>query len=435
MSARALQRIAGSLGVALVLGAATAHAQTDAPAAAPSEEVTLERLIDSALTRSPGLQAKKRAYEAARGRVIAAWLPEDPMVGADVEGQSSLFDFGSRNNREYMVSQTIPFPTTLLLRGQVAARESRMAYQQYKEAERDTIWHIEQPYYELYMTKKTIVALEEVEALIERLARSAQARYAGNQASQQDVLKAQIELAKTRIELFNVRQQEHVAEAHVSHILDRSLETRYAIPADLPVTALSLARPELERLALKTKPELLAMETGISRAKANRLMAFTSWLPGVTGRIEGRQFRGESGLREKDTFIGITVPVWSLLKGVGGEWTSAQREVQQAQAQYLEMKNEVFLAVHEAYAAAASTQHGLLQYEQVILPQARQQVDVALSAYEAGRVDFLNLIDAQRMLRDAQISYYKYRADYERGLSNLRLAIGSDLPSGQGGAQ
>ncbi|HLD78541.1 MAG TPA: TolC family protein, partial [archaeon] len=304
MSARALQRIAGSLGVALVLGVATAHAQTDASAAAQAEEVTLERLIDSALTRSPGLQAKKRAYEAARGRVIAAWLPEDPMVVADVEGQSSLFDFGSRMNREYMVSQTIPFPTTLLLRGQVAARESRMAYQQYKEAERDTIWHIEQPYYELYMTKKTIVALEEVEALIERLARSAQARYAGNQASQQDVLKAQIELAKTRIELFNARQQEHVAEAHFSHILDRSLETRYTIPADLPVTALSLTRPELERLALRQKPELLAMEVGISRAKANRLMAFTNWLPDVTGRLEGRQFRGESGLREKDTFIG-----------------------------------------------------------------------------------------------------------------------------------
>src|SRR3989338_9031785 len=382
MSARALQRIAGSLGVALVLGVATAYAQTDAPAAAPAEEVTLERLIDSALTRSPGLQAKKRAYEAARGRVIAAWLPEDPMVGADVEGQSSLFDFGSRTNREYMVSQTIPFPTTLLLRGQVAARESRMAYQQYKEAERDTIWHIEQPYYELYMTKKTIVALEELQALLERLARSAQARYASNQASQQDVLKAQIELAKTRIELFNARQQEHVAEAHFSHILDRSLETHYAIPADLPVTALSLTRPELERLALRQKPELLAMDVGISRAKTNRLMAFTSWLPEVTGRIEGRQFRGESGLRERDTFIGITVPVWSLLKGIGGEWTSAQREVQQAQAQYLEMKNEVFLAVHEAYAAAASTHHGLLQYEQVILPQDRQQADVAL---EIGR--------------------------------------------------
>jgi len=435
MSARALQRMGWSLWVALTVGAASAHAQTDASAAVPAEEVTLDRLIDEALARSPGLQAKKRAYEAARSRVITAWLPEDPMVGADVEGQSSLFNFGSRTDREYMVSQTIPFPTTLLLRGQVAAREARMAYQQYKEAERDTIWHIEQPYYDLYMNKKTILALEDVEALLDKLSRAVQARYETNQASQQDVLKVQIEHSKVQIDLFNARQQEHVAQAHFSHILDRSLETRYAIPDDMPLTPLDLTRPELERLALKTKPELLAMETGIRRAKANRLMAFTSWLPEVTGRLEGRQFRGESGLREKDTFIGITVPVWSLLKGAGGEWKSAQREVQQAQAQYLEMKNEVLLAVHEAYAASASAQNGLLQYEQVILPQARQQVDVAFASYEASRTDFLNLIDAQRMLKDAQMAYYTLKADYERGLSNLRLAVGSALPTSQGGAQ
>jgi len=435
MSARALLRIAGSLGVGLVLGVATAYAQTDAPAAAPAEEVTLDGLLNAALARSPGLQAKKRAYEAARGRVIAAWLPDNPMIGADVEGQSKLFKFGSRADNEYMVSQTIPFPTTLLLRGQVAAREARMAYQQYKEAERDTIWHIEQPYYDLYMNKKTIVALEEVEALLEKLARAVQARYETNQASQQDVLKVQIELSRVRIDLFNARQQEHLAQAHVSHILNRSLETNYAIPDDMPRTPLSLTRPDLERLALKTKPELLAMETGISRAKANRLLAFTNWLPEVTGRFEARQFHGERSLREKDTFIGVTVPVWSLLKGAGGEWISAQREVQQAEAQYLEMKNEVLLAVHEAYASAASAQHGLLQYEQVILPQARQQVDVAFTAYEAGRTDFLNLIDAQRMLKDAQMAYYKLKADYERGLSNLRLAVGSALPTSQGGAQ
>ena len=435
MSTRALHQMIWSLWLVLAVGVASAHAQPETSAVVPAEEVTLTSLIDAALARSPGLQAKKRAYEAARSRVIAAWLPEDPTVGADVEGQSSLFDFGSRTNREYMVSQTIPFPTTLLLRGQVAAREARIAYQQYQEAQRDTIWHIEQPYYDLYMNKKTIVALEEVEELLDKLSRAVQARYASNQASQQDVLKVQIELSKVRIDLFNARQQEHVAEAHFSHILDRSLETRYTIPDDLPETLLTLTRPELEHLALKTKPELLAMETGISRAKANRLMTFTNWMPEVTGRIEARQFRGESSLREKDTFIGITVPVWSLLKGVGGEWNSAQREVQQAQAQYLEMKNEVLLAVHEAYAAAASAQNGLLQYEQVILPQARQQVDVAFASYEAGRTDFLNLIDAQRMLKDAQMAYYKVKADYERGLSNLRLAIGSDLPTAQGGAQ
>lgn len=53
--------------------------------------LTLQALLDQAMQRSPGVQAKKRAYEAVRARVLSAWLPDDPMIGADVEGQSSLW--------------------------------------------------------------------------------------------------------------------------------------------------------------------------------------------------------------------------------------------------------------------------------------------------------------------------------------------------------
>lgn len=411
----------------LVCASAAAEPVPAEPALAV--QTTLKQLIDQALTRSPAVQAKRRAYEAARERVISAWLPDDPEAGVNVEGQSDLFDHGSRADREYMASQTIPFPTTLLLRGQSAAREAQMAYQQFREAQRDAIWHIEQPYYELFMTKKTLGAMEEVRSLLERLSRSVQAKYETNQASQQDVLKAQIELEKAQIELVSLRQQEHLAEAHFSHLLDQSLMTRYDLPEDPLSAPLALTLPELERAAIESKPELLAMAEGIRRAKTNRLLAYTSWLPNVTGRIAGRQFPGEGSIREWDNFIGVTVPAWSLLKGASGEWKAAHKDVRQAEALYTEMKNEVLLGVHEAYAKVAVGSYALQQYEQAILPQAHQQVQVALAAFEAGRADFLELIDAQRMLRDAEITYAKQRADYEQGLSNLRLAIGRDLPA------
>ena len=99
----------------------------------PPRPVHLVALIREALLRNPGLQAKKRAYEAARARVISAWLPEDPAVGVDVEGQPDLFRFNRRTDREYMIMQTIPFPTTLIARRQLAVRDADIAFQQYKE--------------------------------------------------------------------------------------------------------------------------------------------------------------------------------------------------------------------------------------------------------------------------------------------------------------
>ena len=409
------------------------------PAEPPREEdevrdVTLEGLLHEAMERSPGLHAKKRAYEAARGRVISAWLPDDPMFGVDLEGQSDVFRFGTRADTEYMIAQTIPFPTTLLLRAQAASKDAQIAYQRYKEEERSIVWHLEQPYYELYLTKKTLDALTDVRMLLEKLAQAVQARYETNRASLQDVLKTQIELARVDNERFAIAQQEHLAEAHVSHLLDRSLETRYRLAPEQPAVWLALSRPELEQMALAARPELRALELGIARAKISRTLARTKWLPDLTGRWEARQFKGESGIREHDTFLGVTVPVWSLLKGIGGEWASAERDVQGAEALYAEMKNEVWLSVHEAQVKVKIAEHALQIYEQSILPQARQQVEVALAAYEAGRTEFLDLIDAERMLKDVQIAYDKVKADHERGLSDLRLAVGGPVEHGLKGA-
>ncbi|OGX29025.1 MAG: hypothetical protein A3B78_03220 [Omnitrophica WOR_2 bacterium RIFCSPHIGHO2_02_FULL_67_20] len=408
-----------AIGIALALTAPPVQAE-------PARSADLPTLIDQAMRKSPGLQAKKRAYEAARGRVISAWLPDDPMFGVDVEGQPDFFNFSGRADNEYMVSQTIPFPTTLILRGQVALRDAQMAFQQYKEKERDVIWHLEQPYYEFYLAKKTGAALEEVRALLEKLAETARRRYEANQASLQDVLKAQIERSKVDIELYRTAQEEHLAQAHLSHILNLPLNTPYELPEERHSPPLSWTHEELEQLAVRMRPELRAAELGIKRAKTSRALALTRWLPDVTGRIEARQFRNGNP-RERDTFIGVTVPVWSLLKGAGGEWKSAGKDVEEAEAAYQELKNEVLLSVHEAYAKAKTAEHALGVYEQFTLPQAKQQVELALSAYEAGRAGFLELIDAQRMLRDAQMAYYTFQAQHEMALSSLRLAIGGPL--------
>ena len=115
--------------------------------ASVSKEINLQTLVESAVTRSPGLKSKKASYDALRAKVIEAWLPMDPEFGVDVMGQTELFKAGSRMNYEYMASQSIPFPTKLLLRGIAASKEADMAYQEFKEEERKIVWNVEQPYY------------------------------------------------------------------------------------------------------------------------------------------------------------------------------------------------------------------------------------------------------------------------------------------------
>jgi len=349
------------------------------------------------------------------------------MAGVNVEGQPKWLDTGNRMDNQYMLSQTIPFPTKLLLNGIIASKEADAAYQMFKEEERVVAWRIEQPSYQLFLSKRTLLALEENKQLLDQLSGVVRSRYEANKTNQSDLLKVQIELDGISIEIFDWQQKSHIADATVSRQLNKPWDTSYPIKEQVKRVPLSLTISELEKIGLEKRPELKSFESGLEQAKTSRLLSQTEWLPDITGRLEVRKYKGEDEIRDYDNFIGVSVPVWSLLKGIGGGWASAQKEVDAAESLYTDMKNEVLFRVHEAYAKFKSAENALNTYEGSILPKAKQQVDIAISSYEAGRADILNLIDAQRTLKNTQIGFYKAMSDYEMALSDLRLSVGDDL--------
>ncbi len=397
------------------------------------DTLTIQDIVQQGLLKSSAVRSKKAAYEAARAKVIKAWLPEDPMAGIDVEGQREIFKTGSRMNYETMVSQSVPFPTTLFLRGIAASKEADMAYQDFKEEERKVAWGVEQPVYSLFLTKKTIQALEETKTLLEQFSRAVRARYEAGQAGQIDSLKVGIELSQVNVEIFEWKQKEHVANAEVARQLNQPMGMVYEIDEKTTGEKEELSYSDLEKAALDTKPELQMLKAAVEKARTESLLAKTDWLPELTGRVEIRDFTQEGREREVDNFIGFSVPVWSLVKGLGGAWRGADEEVKAAEALVVDMKNEVLLHVHHAFSRVSAARFAIETFEKETLPQARQQVQIALSGYEAGKVDVLMLIDAQRTLKNLQIQYYKALAEYEMGLSDLRLAVGRNLKGAKKG--
>ena len=58
------------------------------------------------------------------------------------------------------------------------------------------------------------------------------------------------------------------------------------------------------------------------------------------------------------------------------------------------------------------------------MPQAATR-----TAYETDRTSFLNLIDAQRTLQDAEGTYWSHVTDYLSALAELESVIGTDPAS------
>jgi len=66
-------------------------------------------------------------------------------------------------------------------------------------------------------------------------------------------------------------------------------------------------------------------------------------------------------------------------------------------------------------------------YENALMPQAEQSLKSAEAGYVAGKVSFLDLLDAQRVLLKIHFGYWRAIADYAHRLADLERAVGMDL--------
>ena len=71
---------------------------------------------------------------------------------------------------------------------------------------------------------------------------------------------------------------------------------------------------------------------------------------------------------------------------------------------------------------AASEQVQLL--DTAIVPQAQQTVSAMLSAYQVNEVDFLNVINGQLTLYNAQIDYWEALSNAKQSLAAVAAAVG-----------
>jgi outer membrane protein TolC len=128
---------------------------------------------------------------------------------------------------------------------------------------------------------------------------------------------------------------------------------------------------------------------------------------------------------------------WALMLGVNlpvapwayGRYSAAVTRsnvlVNQSQAEYNNMKNMIASQIKDALARVTSSQAQVELLKTTTIPQAQQTVQSAIAGYQTGKVDFLSLLDAQRMLLTAQLDYHMVIVNFITSQTDLERAIGS----------
>lgn len=383
-------------------------------ASADTGAVLLSDLTEEAKANNPEILAAQHRYEAAEARVTGVRYLTDPMIA--VEFAPSM--------RMYSITQTMPFPTKLSTLSSIAGTEADEYRQLYEMTTLDVVTRIKKTYAELYYIHKEIQAIDESIGFLKQFFNIASQHYALGHAPQTDVLRAQIELAKVENQRLTAKDRKEVIEAQFNTMLNRDAEAPVGTPQPVDTNAVTYEIEELYERARDYHPQLAATRHMVERAEFMKSFARQHYLPDFMFRFT--QVEQDGAFTDQKYMFGLTVPLWFFGKQ-NNMVSEATAQVEMLRAYYQNMENSVLLDVKAAKVETDRSARTRVLYEHSIIPQAYANVKSALVAYEANEIDFMTLLESERILLQFQLEQYRAQTDFFKSIAELEEAIGGAI--------
>ena len=399
-----------------------------------AEPVRLNDLIREALARNPEVLAAQKRYEAARQRPSQENSLPDPTLslgyssnGGPLPGQGLGIE--PTSNVGFMVSQEIPYPGKRKLRGNIAAKEADVEFQQYLAIQLNVRSRVIQAFHRLHHAYEVLDILSEGKGLLVQVIRVSEARYAAGKAAQQDILKAQTQLSILEARIAEKQQDQDTNRAAINSLLNRKPGAPLGVPVDTEAEPLHLTVEQLLAKAAMMSPELRRAQEMIQR---NELAV----------NLARKDFHSDSTVSGGYFYMGGMPAMYQFRVDIPIQIhrDQKQRAALDEQVHRLNESRHDFEAadqnlqfrVREAYFAAQTAYRLMKLYDDTILPQSSLTIESSLPAYETGGTDFLSVLTNVMTKIDSQERYHEQRMMYELARARLEELTTVALEDGSG---
>ena len=387
----------------------------------------VDAYIRHALTQNPDIQAARKQVEATAFRVPQASSLQDPMFKMTTYPEPVQTAAGQQ---ELMlnVSQQFPWFGKLRAQADVAEFSTNVARAQLAAVELLVIEDVKRAYYELYFVQRSIRITEADRTLLVNLTKIADSKYRTGTVSQQDVLRAQLEVSNLESQLIRLRQELQSAQARLTRQLHISPDTPVLALEQLPAEQIPADLQLLYAKATGARPELHAQlaaiqrdRNAVERARLNYYPDPTlglTWIDTATAGISP----GANGRDAVLLGVGFNMPIYR--KRIEAAVREAEAQTVADTRRYDSLKDRTEEQVKDLFVRAQSQQELLQLFREDIIPKADQTLRVSSSAYQQGEVDFLQLIDNWRQLLKFQLSEQRLQSQLRQTLASLERVVG-----------
>jgi cobalt-zinc-cadmium efflux system outer membrane protein len=389
--------------------------------------LTVADAVETAVARNLDITALRRQLDVLRLRPGQERTLPPPMFEAQI-WQWPVNSLNPWKTNFYMPMATQEFPARGKRESRAALAEKDVALGETDVAmrQREVVALVKQAYVDLFVSRKAIEIHLAGADILRQLADVSQAKYATGRISQLDVLKSVVELSKLHGDIITLEQQSQLATSRLNVLLQRPIDTRIGALENPHEEMLAVPVEQLQTAAVAEKPELKSFRQQVERAEAELAVAKQEYKPDYS--LQGGYMlmpNQTDGLMAK---VGIT---WTRAPWARGKLDLRVQEmtaaIAAAQARQAAAESETRLSIQQAYIRATAAEQRAVLLRTTILPQAQQTLEVSRVGYQSDHVDFLAILENQRMLLDSQLEYYKALGDFQQALTDLERAVGTDI--------
>jgi cobalt-zinc-cadmium efflux system outer membrane protein len=383
----------------------------------------LSALLEDARQRNPELRAALAQARAAASSVSPAGAFDDPTLM--VQYWNGPVDF-SVVPIMVQLTQTIPLGGKLGAKSDAAAADARMAQAEASTRLQDVERDVTRAFVDLFVAERTLVIHDEMLGVLRTLSSVTTSRVGAGRAEVVDQLKAQAELLKEEGVHESLLAEQTTARVRLAALLNRG-PSELAGEAEEPLALPSIpADEELLARAIQERPELHAAASATQAAEARTRLATAAGVPDITPLVA---YMHTFNMPPQNNFLFFGVqanlPIWRGSK-IDPAVEAARARVEATQALAEALRDRIRAQVLSA-AAQLRAEQRLVGIQRRLVPLSRQALDSAVSAYSAGRVGLLTVLDSAREALMRQVDLAQHLAAQGQRRAELERALGGSL--------
>ena len=393
-----------------------------------AREAKLDTIIRITLARNPDLGETRERVKAALDRIRSATRIPDlqfkyeqwavPLARPWALNEASTLMFGLR--------QEFPAPGSVRARARGSVEEAAISLQAERARELDIVAQVRKVYYEYYRSEQEYhIHLDHV-TLAQEIVELARTNYRVGKGTQQEVLRALVELSKLHNDVAYIEQHRLTARALLNTLMARPVDAPLAPPPEFQPSTVPPKVAELEALIERERPEVLSAARAIKRSEAaldeaKSTLHFPSFMIGADYWYQPTA-ADPSPTHAYAAMVSFNLP-WLNPK----HWDDVHvaEHMLAADRRALESaRNMAQYQLRDAVAHVIAAQQSFVIIDRDLLAQATQSFQAARADFAAGTGDAIGLLDAFRSYLQVRLDRAEAIAKLSSSMADLDRAIG-----------